>query len=36
MSTDIGGLGVWSYIDNLSAAEAAVFARRLESWGCLL
>ena len=33
MSTDIGGLGVWSYIDNLSAAEAAVFARRLESWG---
>jgi probable F420-dependent oxidoreductase len=33
MTTDIGRLGVWSFIDNFSAAEAADFARRLEGWG---
>ncbi len=29
----LGRLGVWSWIDNLSAPEAASFARRLEDWG---
>jgi len=33
MSTDIGRLGVWSFIDNFSAPEAAAFARQLEDWG---
>ena len=33
MTTQIGGLGVWSFIDNLSAAKAAAFAQRLEGWG---
>ncbi|MBK9665504.1 MAG: LLM class flavin-dependent oxidoreductase [Gammaproteobacteria bacterium] len=33
MTTQIGGLGVWSFIDNQSATEAATFAQRLEGWG---
>lgn len=33
MATDIGRLGVWSFIDNFSAPEAAGFARQLEDWG---
>jgi len=33
MATDIGRLGVWSFIDNLSAPEAAAFAQQLEAWG---
>ena len=33
MATDIGRLGVWSFIDNLDAAGAAAFARQLEDWG---
>ena len=28
MATDIGRLGVWSFIDNLSAPEAAAFAQQ--------
>lgn len=33
MATDIGRLGVWSFIDNFSAPEAAAFAQQLETWG---
>ena len=33
MATDIGRLGVWSFIDNLSAPEVAGFAQQLEAWG---
>ena len=33
MATDIGRLGVWSFIDNYSAPEAAAFAQQLEAWG---
>ncbi|MAT95141.1 MAG: LLM class F420-dependent oxidoreductase [Halioglobus sp.] len=33
MTTSLGKLGVWSFIDNMSAPEAAAFARRLEEWG---
>jgi probable F420-dependent oxidoreductase len=33
MSTEIGRLGVWSWLDAFSAPEAAAFARRLEEWG---
>ena len=33
MATDIGRLGVWSFIDNFSAPEAAAFAQQLEAWG---
>jgi probable F420-dependent oxidoreductase len=29
----IGRLGVWTWLDHLSAREAAAFAGRLESWG---
>ena len=32
-STNPGRLGVWSFIDNFSAAEAAAFAQRLEAMG---
>jgi probable F420-dependent oxidoreductase len=32
-ATTLGRLGVWSFIDNLGADEAAAFARRLESLG---
>ena len=30
---DLGGLGVWSWLDHLSAGEAAQFANQLEEWG---
>jgi probable F420-dependent oxidoreductase len=30
---EVGRLGVWSWIDSLSPAEAAEFAGRLEAWG---
>ncbi len=33
MSTEIGRLGVWSWLDAFSAPEAAGFARRIEEWG---
>ena len=33
MSTELGRLGVWSWLDAFSAPEAAAFARRLEEWG---
>ena len=33
MTTEIGRLGVWSWLDAFSAPEAADFARRLEAWG---
>ncbi len=33
MSTEIGRLGVWSWLDAFSAPEAAAFARRIEEWG---
>jgi probable F420-dependent oxidoreductase len=29
----LGKLGVWTWLDNLSAADAAAFATRVESWG---
>lgn len=29
----LGKLAVWNFTDNMSAAEAAAFAQRLESWG---
>jgi probable F420-dependent oxidoreductase len=29
----IGRLGVWTWLDSLSAPEAAQFAKRIESWG---
>jgi probable F420-dependent oxidoreductase len=30
---DLGGLGVWTWLDHLSAGEAAEFANQLEEWG---
>jgi probable F420-dependent oxidoreductase len=33
MSTEIGRLGVWSWLDSYTAPEAAAFARKLEEWG---
>jgi probable F420-dependent oxidoreductase len=33
MSTEIGRLGVWTWLDAYSAPEAAEFARKLEAWG---
>lgn len=33
MTTSIGKLGVWAFLDELSAQEAAGFARRVEDWG---
>ena len=33
MSTKLGTLGVWSFIDSYSASETLNFARQLESWG---
>jgi probable F420-dependent oxidoreductase len=33
MTTDIGRLGVWSWLDAFTAPEAAAFARQLEEWG---
>lgn len=33
MSTEIGRLGVWTWLDALSAREAVAFAQRVEGWG---
>jgi probable F420-dependent oxidoreductase len=33
MTTELGRLGVWTWLDAMSAEEAAAFARRIESWG---
>ena len=33
MSTEIGRLGVWTWLDAFAAPEAAAFAQRIESWG---
>ena len=33
MTTEIGKLGVWCWLDGMSAPEAAAFARQLEDWG---
>lgn len=33
MSTELGKLGVWAFIDEMSAKEAVNFARQLEIWG---
>lgn len=33
MSTNIGKLGVWSFIDEMTGAEAVAFSRKLEDWG---
>jgi probable F420-dependent oxidoreductase len=33
MSTEIGRLGVWTWLDGFSAPEAAEFANQLEEWG---
>jgi len=33
MATNIGKLGVWAFIDNMSAQEAVTFAQQLEQWG---
>lgn len=33
MGTSLGRLGVWTWIDGLTAPQCADFARRLEGWG---
>lgn len=33
MSTEIGRLGVWTWLDGMSATESAEFAGQIESWG---
>jgi len=33
VSTEIGRLGVWTWLDGMSAEQAAEFAQRLEAWG---
>ncbi len=33
MSTEIGRLGVWCWLDAYTAPEAAAFARQIEAWG---
>ncbi len=33
MGTELGRLGVWSWIDGMNAAQSADFARRVEGWG---
>ena len=33
MTTEIGRLGVWSWLDGFTAPEAGAFARQLEDWG---
>ena len=33
MNTEIGHLGVWAWLDGMSAEEAAEFAQQLEAWG---
>ena len=33
MPTEIGRLGVWTWLDAFTAPETAAFAQRLEEWG---
>ena len=33
MATTLGKLGVWAFIDTMTAPEAAKFAQQLEQWG---
>ena len=33
MATELGRLGVWTWLDAMSAEEAAAFAQQLERWG---
>ncbi len=33
MATKLGKLGVWAFIDNMTATEAVQFAQQLEQWG---
>ena len=33
MATKLGKLGVWAFIDNMTAREAVRFAQQLEQWG---
>lgn len=33
MTTNLGKLGVWAFIDNMTATEAVSFAQQLEKWG---
>ena len=33
MTTEIGKLGVWTWLDAMSAEDAAAFANQLEDWG---
>lgn len=33
MTTSIGKLGVWAFLDDMSGQDAAAFARRVEEWG---
>jgi probable F420-dependent oxidoreductase len=33
MTTKLGKLGVWAFIDNMTATEAVQFAQQLEQWG---
>jgi probable F420-dependent oxidoreductase len=33
MTTEIGRLGVWTWLDQMSAEEVADFGRRIEEWG---
>jgi probable F420-dependent oxidoreductase len=33
MATTLGKLGVWGFIDNMTAPETAKFAQQLEQWG---
>lgn len=33
MTTNIGKLGVWTFVDGMPAPDVAAFARRLEDWG---
>jgi probable F420-dependent oxidoreductase len=33
MTTELGRLGVWTWLDSMRADETAEFARKIESWG---
>lgn len=33
MTTSIGKLGVWTFLDGMSGTDAAAFAQRVEGWG---
>lgn len=33
MTTSIGKLGVWTFLDGMNGQDAAAFARRVEDWG---